>query len=284
GIIGIGVAFAWMIAGTIAWNVTQFRYVPSLVTQLPAFAAANGLAFTPSGAGLKYPGSVFRMGGARPVNRLTARSGRFFEIGDIQMGSSTSVLPESAESQGGLIWGYIAIDLGRNLPHIVLEPRLDDDDYTPIAPMLPDHDQVLSLEGDFDQSFTLYCPREYERDALYIFAPDLMGLFVDWAAGLSAEIVDQWLFIYAFRPFSGSTAADYERAFRVTELIGDKAERQTRQYVDERSVVPRAVARPGQRLRRDPSRWVSWTLPALRIGGSIGAALGVLSLLAINLF
>ena len=36
--------------------------------------------------------------------------------------------------------------------------------------------QVLSLEGDFDRYFTLYCPKEYERDALYVFTPDLMAL------------------------------------------------------------------------------------------------------------
>lgn len=281
---GVGAAFFGMIVGTIYWNVTQYSYVPSLVSQLPAFAATNGLAFTASGGGLKYPGSVFRMGGARPVNRITARSGRFFEIGDVQLGSSNTVAPEGSGSHANLMWGYIAIDLGRNLPHIVLEPRLDTDEYTPLAPMLPDHDQALSLEGDFDKYFTLYCPQGYERDALYIFAPDLMGLFVDWTGGLSAEILDQWLFIYAFRPFSASSPADFERAFRVVELIGNKAERQTRQYVDERSLVPRSVARRGQRLRRDPSRWVSWTLPALRIGAPIGAVIALLSLLLISVF
>ncbi|GAA1220365.1 hypothetical protein GCM10009655_19930 [Rhodoglobus aureus] len=30
-------------------------------------------------------------------------------------------------------------------------------------------DQVLKLEGDFNEHFTLYSPRHYERDALYVF-------------------------------------------------------------------------------------------------------------------
>ena len=42
-------------------------------------------------------------------------------------------------------------------------------------------DQVLSLEGDFNRYFTLYCPRQYERDALYVFTSDLISLLNDEA-------------------------------------------------------------------------------------------------------
>lgn len=49
-------------------------------------------------------------------------------------------------------------------------------------------DQVLSLEGDFDRYFTPYCPKQYERDALSVFTPDLMALCIDEAAPFDIEI------------------------------------------------------------------------------------------------
>jgi hypothetical protein len=118
-------------------------------------------------------------------------------------------------------------------------------------------DQVLSLEGDFDRFFTLYCPQEYERDALYVFTPDLMALLIDEAAPFDVEIVDQWLFVYSARPFPLADPATYQRLLRIVTTVGAKALSQTDRYVDERIGVFEAnlVARSGQRLRRGVN-WV----------------------------
>lgn len=42
-------------------------------------------------------------------------------------------------------------------------------------------------------------------DALYLFTPDIMARFIDNAAQLDVEIVDDWLFLYLQRPVSTST-------------------------------------------------------------------------------
>lgn len=93
--------------------------------------------------------------------------------------------------------------------------------------------QRLAVEGDFQRCFTLYCPAEYERDALYVFTPDLMGRLMDAAAGCDLEIVDDRVLIYA-------PAHAFSRPGQLAELPGlvrylhEKFDRQTRRYHDER--------------------------------------------------
>jgi hypothetical protein len=112
-------------------------------------------------------------------------------------------------------------------------------------------DQVLSLEGDFDRYFTLYCPRQYERDALYVFTPDLMALLIDEAAPYDVEIIDRWLFVYAARPFPLADPHTYQRLLRIVATVGRKALSQTDRYRDERvgDFDANIVAPAGRRLR-----------------------------------
>jgi len=105
-------------------------------------------------------------------------------------------------------------------------------------------DQVLSLEGDFNTYFTLYCPREYERDALYVFTPDLMALLIDNASTLDVEIVDDWMFVYSMQPFALDEPSALEPLFDVIETIGAKTLTQTDRYRDDRAAVPTSVDAP----------------------------------------
>lgn len=56
--------------------------------------------------------------------------------------------------------------------------------------------QMLSLKGNFDRSFTLYCPIGHEKVALEMFTPELMQMFLEAIPGSDAELVDDWLFVY----------------------------------------------------------------------------------------
>jgi hypothetical protein len=112
---------------------------------------------------------------------------------------------------------------------------------------------VLSLEGDFDRYFTLFCPKQYERDALYVFTPDLMALCIDEVAPFDVEIVDDWMFVYSPRAFRMDDPALLDRLFRIIDVVGSKALRQTSRYHDDKAAVPfpaNVVAPSGQRLRR----------------------------------
>ena len=69
-------------------------------------------------------------------------------------------------------YGYVAIQLDTALPHLVLDGRRNNGRLGGSSiPMPIAGGQTLSLEGDFNEYFTLHCPTGYERDALYVFTP-----------------------------------------------------------------------------------------------------------------
>ncbi len=82
--------------------------------------------------------------------------------------------------------------------------------------------QRLSLEGDFDRYFHLSCPAGYERDALYLFTPDVMARFVDNASALEVEIVDDWMFLYSPDELSTLDPTRWAWAFAVVSALIDK--------------------------------------------------------------
>lgn len=93
--------------------------------------------------------------------------------------------------------------------------------------------QRLAVEGDFQDVFTLYCPAGYERDALYVFAPDLLRRLMDSAAGCDLELVDDRVLIYA--PAQAfSKPGQLDELPELVRFLHEKFERQTRRYRDER--------------------------------------------------
>lgn len=185
-----------------------------------------------------FGGTLFRTGKEGILqDTLHIHEPRFAEVGNFSytMGQRFEV-------------GYVAIELPRSLPHMYLaaaktqkKPRAYDIPFTP--------QQRLSLEGDFDRYFTLYCPREYERDALYIFTPDLMAMMIDRADGFDIEIVDRWLFVIAREPFDMTTEDVLRMTQELNHSIGDLTERQSSRYVDERATGSWSVGAAGKRLR-----------------------------------
>ncbi len=256
------------------WKLSNTEPVPSLAGRLPQFAVDNGWKFSASDPNPAYPGGLFAVG-AEPtaVDHIRSVTGRFFDFGDYRY-----VIPGS---ESGLTnsWGFVAIHLGRPLPHIVVEAALPGFPGWRL-PFTFDRSQVLSLEGDFDQHFTLYCPADYERDALYIFAPDLMSLLIDNTGGSHVEIIDEWFFLYAPKSFEGSSAEDYRRLLSIIEIVGAKAVRQTGRYVDHRTVTehgPLSVSVPGRRLRRVPrSGMRTMVLVSVVIGLVLGIVVAAL--------
>ena len=145
-------------------------------------------------------------------------------------------------------------------------------------------DQQLSLEGDFDIHFRLYCPTGYERDALYVMTPDLMALLIDDAGDLDAEIVDDVFYLYSNDAFDVNDPALWQRLASIRAILGAKALSQTERYADDRvgNRASNVVGEDGKRLRQtlvaaDPM--VTVRRFALIIGGAfvviIGAAITV---------
>jgi hypothetical protein len=218
--------------------------------RLSRFARANGLEYRATSGAPLYPGCVFVSGHDRAVyDHLSTTTGRYVDFGNY------SYVTGSGKNRTTHHWGFLALNLDRQLPNMVLDSKANNGLFGGTnLPSVFSRDQVLSLEGDFDRHFTLYCPREYETDALYVFTPDLMALLIDNAAPFDVEIVDDWMFVYSAKPFDPTSRAHYERLFAIVRTVGAKTVSQTDRYHDDR--VERGVdvvAPQGRRLHHGVS-------------------------------
>jgi hypothetical protein len=208
------IAVAVVVVAIVFWlrsrRIRQFR--------LASFAAANGMTYTPSLSEPALPGMIFSFGSGRVSTDLVRGSSpRFVEFANYRYTTG------SGKDRQTHPWGYIAIHLDVPLPNIVLDAVGNNGLFGSNLPARYAKHQRLSLEGDFDRYFALYCPEGYERDALYLFTPDIMARFMDSAAAFDVEIVDDWLFLYAQRQqVSTLDPATWARMFATVGAVIDK--------------------------------------------------------------
>ncbi len=185
--------------------------------RLDRFAQANGMTWHAEALAPPLPGMIFGLGHSRRASDVLRGSDpRFVEFANYRYTTG------SGKNQTTHQWGYVAVHLSTPLPHIVLDALGNNALFGSNLPASFDKEQHLSLEGDFDRFFSLYCPRGYESDALYLFTPDIMARFIDNAAALDVEIVDDWLFLYAKRDFSTLDPATWAWLFAAVAALLDK--------------------------------------------------------------
>jgi hypothetical protein len=249
-LVGVVVGFcAFAVFIFVRLLIRDLRFGPgwSRMTRLDAFARGNNMTYEFERPGIRYNGAIFSLG-MKPVasDLLTVNSGRGIQIGNFR--SLAKSRYDSARFHGG----YVVIELDRRMPHMIAiakrKRRLIGGQN--IAPGLK-RSQILSLEGDFDKYFTLYAPRQYERDALYFFTPDLMVLLIDRLASYDLEIVDNRLYIYSHKPFDMMDPETHERLASIVQVVGHKATNQARGYSDDRTApYSDSIAPGGLRLSR----------------------------------
>ena len=257
----------WVLAVLLGRKISAFQ--DTRAHRLERFAAANGFVWQHQVYDPRMPGMLFPFGSLGIAHdHIRMDHPRRIEVANYERLTNSVGLKESGR------WGYAAVKLSRPLPHIVLDAVGNNSLLSANLPSAFKRDQRLSLEGDFDTYFRLYCPAGYERDALYLFTPDVMARFVDNAAALDVEIVDDWLFLYSTRDLSTVDAKTWEWLFSAIDAVLDKVA-QWERWRDERldtavPALPRAVvadderppaptvalgpaqagvARPGRRLR-----------------------------------
>ncbi|HEY1530312.1 MAG TPA: hypothetical protein VGF80_05815 [Galbitalea sp.] len=144
--------------------------------KLERLASGNGLVYKQRAQPPAYPGSVFTKGTYAPYvfNDLSTTSPRPIEFGNFcavsgVAGAGATIAPTAEKS-----WGFLAIGLDCALPALLFVSKLRQPGDLSL-PVSPDPRTTLSLEGDFDKYFTLYCAAGSEEDALYVITPDLDG-------------------------------------------------------------------------------------------------------------
>ncbi|HMH58244.1 MAG TPA: hypothetical protein VK537_03595 [Galbitalea sp.] len=236
---------AYVFVGTLRRDV---RFGPgwTRMVRLDSFAQLNHMTYEFERRDLRYSGAIFSLGTkAVASDVMTVKSGRGIQIGNYR--SFARSLADSGRFHGG----YVVIELDRRMPHMIaIAKRPRKLGGQSIAPGLLRR-QVLSLEGNFDKYFTLYAPRQYERDALYVFTPDLMVLLIDRLGSYDLEIVDNRLYIYSHRPFNLLDPTTHQRLASIVQTVGRKATSQTLRYSDDRTAPDVDIVAPGGlRLRR----------------------------------
>ena len=200
--------------------------------RITRFAAANDLRYGHDEV-VSYPGIIFGTGIERTAERrLTTTAGRRLEIGNYRY----TIPAENRENSQVYGWGYVAITLDRRLPHLLLDAKANDRSVfgikTSNLPVDLARDQRLSLGGEFDDKFTLYAPSDYGRDAFYIFAPDLMALFIDRLGTFDVEIIDDTMFVYGSR-FDLLDPRTYDWLQELVDTVVARTVRRTERYRDD---------------------------------------------------
>lgn len=204
-------------------------------------AASNGLDFDVHPRVVDLPGTaVVSLPGAVATHALRPRS-----AGRWPVFTAASVGPEFARAVRHR--GIVAITLEVQTPHIVVHnrrARARDGFASKVR-----GGQRLRLEGDFDRTFSLYVPAGYERDALYVFTPDVMQRMLDVAADCQAELVDGWFVLTARRPWRLWREQEFVALLTMVSVLGTRVRSQTQRYRDDRSLRSGEVAPHGRRLR-----------------------------------
>ncbi len=175
-----------------------------------------------------YPGVLFeKLGGdeEKPCKVIEALRGVSdqgfeFEIGNFQTNVVSRLLVLKK-------YGYVKMPLSQHVPQMALDSIKHRS--IRLGSYFQDR-QVVGLEGDFSKYFTLYVPQGYERDALYIFTPDLMALLIDETDIFDIEITNGSLLLYGKR-FNLKDEQLINRLLLIVDVVGNKLQRRTTQYV-----------------------------------------------------
>ena len=218
--------------------------------RLASFAEANHLEVIPRIDRPTLPGFVFEphqhvpQRWAEGVYRIPAE--RRVEFGEFVYVSAGAQMRRS----------YVAIELPEHVPNIVLDASSNQVLGLSSVPLPPQRSQRLSLEGDFDRTFSLSAPGGYEADALYLFTPDVMANFVDGASAFDVELVDNWAILSTPGPFDRLDPEAWNRRVAAVNAILAKVDQWAR-WRDDRVAAntdsgrqtATEVAPEGRRLR-----------------------------------
>lgn len=215
------------------------------LARLYKFALANHLTMIHDMPNPTYAGMIFDEGHSRRINEAFVFTDGT-EIGNYQYTTG------SGKNQTTHSWSYARLKLTRRLPHMVLDAKKNN--LFGKLSNLPDSfnkDQTLALEGDFNNYFTLFAPKQYERDALYVFTPDVMAAVVDAGQAYDMEVIDDSLMIYSQSHFKLDSEPQWRQLLGIIGKIGTELRDQSKRYADERvgDRTQNIVAEPGRRLK-----------------------------------
>ncbi|MFK4788387.1 hypothetical protein [Microbacterium sp. ZW T5_56] len=244
--------------------------------KIAAFAWSNGWAYADSLEDNRRPGAAFaRVAHGQERAVVACDDPRMpFELGmhhSVARGQGTATIQRP--------FGFIELPLPTSVPHIVLANR-----RRSIIPTLGLGRGAarMDLEGDFASVFQLIVPEGYQRDALYIFTPDLMARVIDLGSGAEIELVSDRLYVY----LPASTRFDRADTMAAAVMLAEEFHRRfaarTEQYRDDQAgeLAARAGVAVGLRGQRLGGSGVS----VMAIAATVGVLLLSAGVMAFSLF
>jgi len=230
--IGVPVLNLWLLI-ILVWGLVSL----SRGVRMQRWADAHGLnyveRFAASGRS-PWQGTPFPAHGSYVVGRLLRSNeftaGRFRAIirnRNDASGSASTIRPFS----------FVQFALPTRVPHIFVTNRRAS--VLSWAGVRIAGGTKLAGSSEFDGIFTLHCPKDYERDALYIFTPDLLAALIDYAPGSELELIDNTAYLYMSKEPELWKPEVANALDAVIDKLSTVLERQTHRYRDERVDQPR---------------------------------------------
>lgn len=238
------VLYLMVVSGSIVAVYRSARRRAQQNERLVRFAAQNNLELLYGRKEPAYSGIFFKEGHSTEIEAAL----RIPELGEI---GNYSYVTSSGKNRTTHSIGYIRLTLSRRVPHMLLDAKHNNVFGISNLPVLLEKNQKLELEGDFYKYFTLYTPKGYERDALYIWTPDVMSSVLDGAATWDIECIDNEVYLYSSRKFELTNAPILQNILKRAEHILRQIEEQADYYKDD-AIVSRAanvIAPAGTRLK-----------------------------------
>lgn len=244
---GYGFVPLFVFGGAMALAYALYtRYRRKQLAKLYRFAVANKAHLVVELDNPNYAGTIFETGDSRVIKEaLLFSDGK--EIGNY------SYTTGSGKNRSTHTWGYMRVKLTRRLPHMLLDAK-NNNFLGNIFSNLPTtftKDQTMRLEGNFNDYFTLYAPKGYERDALYVFTPDVMSTLIDFGSHYDMEVIDDNLLFYTGSHYHLTSEESLREALGILDKISAEILDQSDYYADARTGNRAAniVAEPGRRLK-----------------------------------
>ncbi len=243
GSLAVAYTLFWLLFGTTILAVVAWLYIRGVKSsiRLERFAKANNWTFIPTMM-TKEQGTIFQIGDERHTDRIISGQykGREFWFGTHYYTTG------SGKNRHMHVTGVLNLALTRAVPHVVIDGRQN---RLPLGSEF-DRSQQLELEGDFNKYFKVYCPKDYERDALYFLTPELMQVLVDMNDKYDVEMIDRELYFYTPSDMRANEE-QLRNIFSMIETVGGEVSENTQRYQDWRVAKGlNQIAPPGMRLKR----------------------------------
>lgn len=245
-LIASGAIFFFLLIVGVVWRINSVTIIKRYA-KLYKFAIANGASFENNSRPPQI-GILFTAGGSG--NKISSQVG---PINGTTIGSNVYTTG-SGKNRHTYYWDYAVVQLTRNIPNIILDSKKNNflREFSDM-PSVPNRDQKVSLEGDFNDYFDVYSPNTYDIDVRVILTPDVMQDLQQLAADYNVEFIDNKIIL--FKRGSNINGADVDKIkeiLNMASVIAAEVNLQSEHYSDPRIAGSRQsniVAEQGRRLK-----------------------------------